>query len=94
MNTKKLDQIIKNYIDRFEELNREKTGEIYKWRIVAAFRPAMDDALASSDEEFRGKLYNIWKFTDNLIDNNRELPFYALCEYACSKNFSQRMVAT
>lgn len=82
MNTKKLDQIVTNYIDRFEELNGEKTGEIYKWRIVAAFRPAMDEALASSDEDFHGKLVKIWKFTDNLIDNNRELPFHAVCEYA------------
>ena len=82
MNTKKLGQIVKNYIERFEELNREKTGEIYKWRIVAAFRPAMDDALASPNETFHSKLYNIWKLTENLVDNNRELPFYALCEYA------------
>ena len=82
MNTKKLDQIVANYIDRFEELNGEKTGEIYKWRIVAAFRPAMDEALASADEDFHEKLVKIWKFTDNLIDNNRELPFHAVCEYA------------
>lgn len=82
MNTKKLDQIVANYIDRFEELNGEKTGEIYKWRIVAAFRSAMDEALASADEDFHGKLVKIWKFTDNLIDNNRELPFHAVCEYA------------
>ena len=82
MNTKKLNLIAANYIERFDELNSEKTGEIYKWRITAFFRPAMDDALASRDEDFHGKLVKIWKFTDNLIDNNRELPFHAVCEYA------------
>lgn len=82
MNTKKLNLIAANYIERFDELNSEKTGEIYKWRITASFRSAMDEALASSDEDFRGKLVKIWKFTDNLIDNNRELPFHAVCEYA------------
>lgn len=82
MNNKKLDQMVESYIERFEELAREKTGEIYKWRITAAFRPEMDNALNSSDEEFYEKLIKIWKLTDNLIDNNRELPFYAVCEYA------------
>ena len=82
MNIKKLNQIAANYIERFDELNNEKTGEIYKWRITAAFRPAMDEALASNDKDFHGKLVKIWKFTDNLIDNSRELPFHAVCEYA------------
>ena len=82
MNIKKLDQIIANYIDRFEEINKDKTGELYKWRIVAAFRPTIDEAFVAPDDKLHEILVKLWKLTDNLIDNSKELPFHALCEYA------------
>lgn len=82
MNAQKLDQIIAKYIEKFVILNDETDGEIYKWRIVAQFKPAMDEALAAQADGLYEKLLDIRKLTSNLIDNGKELHLRALCDYA------------
>ena len=55
MNQKNLNDIFEHYIEKFEYINTEH-GEYYKWQIAKRFRPMMDEALASSDDDFPKKL--------------------------------------
>ena len=84
MNENHLQQIFKNYIDHFEELNGgKKKGptEWYKWRIANNFKEAMDTALKSDDEIFWKKLYEIKKETEDFIDNYTQ-PLYGLVRFS------------
>ena len=69
MNENHLQQIFKNYIDHFEEVNNTEHREYYKWRIARQFRPMMEDALQSDKQEFIAKLKKIKKLTGNFIDS-------------------------
>lgn len=81
MNSNHLQQIFTNYIERFEELNNPVHREYYKWQIAKKFRPLMDDALASSAEEFPAKLSAVKRLTENVIDSYTQ-PFYGLAVLA------------
>ena len=81
MNTLHLQQIIENYIRRFEELNSPENAEYYKWQIAKRFQPMMDEALAAKDEEFPAKLYAVKRLTSNVIDSYTQ-PFNGLVEFS------------
>lgn len=87
MNTQHLQQIIDNYLGRFEELNDPVHMEYYKWQIAFRFKKLMDEALETSAEAFPGKLYEVKKLTENMIDSYTQ-PFNGLVEFA-RKNESE-----
>lgn len=80
MNSKHLQQIFNNYITKFDSITYDHE-EIYKWEIANDFRRVMDEALASPDEEFPGKLNEAKKLSENLIDSYTT-PFYGLVKFA------------
>lgn len=80
MNQKNLNDIFEHYIEKFEYINTEH-GEYYKWQIAKRFRPMMDEALASSDDDFPKKLLNVRNLTENMIDSYLQ-PFYGLVKCA------------
>lgn len=82
MNKNNLNQIFDHYIARFNELNDSKNSEYYKWEIAAQFRPMMDEALAAESAELPAKLAAVVLLTEQTIDNQYELSFYALSDYA------------
>ena len=69
MNLQKFQELTDHYIDSFELTNSKPHTEYDKWEIAKKFRPAMDEALAASDEELPQKLYNVKKLTANVIDS-------------------------
>lgn len=81
MNILHLQQIIENYIRRFEELNSPENAEYYKWQIAKRFQPMADEALAAKDEELPAKLYAVKRLTANVIDSYTQ-PFSGLVEFA------------
>ena len=81
MNDKNLQEIFANYINKFEMINDPAHKEYYKWQIAKRFHEAMDDAINAPIEEFSGKLKNIKKLTENLIDNFTQ-PFQGLVKYS------------
>ena len=81
MNQKNLNDIFEHYIEKFEYINGPENGEIYKWQIANQFRSVMDEALASSDEEFPDKLYVAKKLSANIVDSYLQ-PFYGLVKFA------------
>ena len=81
MNTRNLDQIFDNYINKFEYINGSDHQEYYKWEIAKAFKPMMDIALASPDKEFPERLMDVKGLTFNLIDSYTQ-PFYGLVKFA------------
>ncbi len=81
MNTNHLQQLFQNYIDNFEMLNSPDHEEYYKWQVTKQFRPMMDAALDSSDDDFSAKLFEIRNITENLVDSYTQ-PFYGLCKFA------------
>ena len=81
MNTEHLNQIINNYLARFEEINGPVYREYYKWQIAFQFKKMMDDALSASDTEFPAKLYSVKKLTENIIDSYTQ-PFNGLVEFS------------
>lgn len=81
MNKKNLNDIFEHYIEKFEYINGPENGEIYKWQIANQFRTVMDEALASSDEEFPNKLYMAKKLSANIVDSYLQ-PFYGLVKFA------------
>ena len=81
MNAARLQQIINNYIARFEELNAPGHTEYYKWLIIRRFRAMMDEALSAPDDAFPAKLYAVKKLTLNLIDSYTQ-PLNGLVEFA------------
>ena len=81
MNEIHFSQIVENYMKKFELMNNAKSHETYKWLIAKSFRPMMDEALASNDTDFPGKLREVQKMTGNLTDSFTQ-PFYGLYEFA------------
>ena len=84
MNKEHLQKIFENYIDRFEEFNnedRKKISEYYKWEIASQFKEEMDKALKSAKEDFWKELYNVEQISRDLIDNYVQ-PFYGLVQFA------------
>ena len=77
MKQSNLHLIFKKYIDNFERINDDKNDENYKWEIAENFQNFDLDA-----PNFAEELERLWKLSDNLIDNYRQLPFYALVDYA------------
>ena len=77
MKQSNLQLIFKKYIDNFERINDDKNDENYKWEIAEHFQNFDLDA-----PNFAEELERLWKLSDNLIDNYRQLPFYALVDYA------------
>lgn len=82
MDHERLDQILAHYIERFDELNNSTNREHYKWEIAAQFRPKMDEALAADETSFAAKLSSVVALTEQTIDNQYELSFHALIDYA------------
>ena len=82
MNKNNLNQIFDHYIASFNELNDSKNSEYYKWEIAAQFRPALDEALVADGAELPAKLAAVVLLTEQTIDNQYELSFYALSDYA------------
>ena len=80
MNENRIHQLFKNYIEKFEDINT-KHEEYYKWQIAKAFKPAMDEALESSEDAFVQKLKDVRNLTSNLIDSYTT-PFNGLCAFA------------
>lgn len=78
MNKSRLKALFQNYIDNFENINNKEHDENYKWRIVQYFQDNFD----LEADDLHTMLYDVWKATDNLIDNRYALPFYAVTEYA------------
>lgn len=85
MNENHLQQIFKNYIEKFEEVNNSENQEYYKWQIVKKFRPLMDEALNSGESQFAEKLKQIKKLTGNFIDNYTQ-PLGGLIKFAKEKD--------
>ena len=81
MNLEKFQELADHYTDAFEMTNSKPHIEYYKWQIAKKFRPAMDAALAASDEDFPKKFSDVRKLTRNLIDSNVQ-PFGGLVEFA------------
>lgn len=81
MNQKNLNDIFEHYIEKFEEINNPDHFEVYKWIIAQKFRPMMDEALVSSDDEFSDKLLKVRNLTENIIDSYLQ-PFYGLVKCA------------
>lgn len=76
MNKRNLHSIFKSYIDNFETINT-KHDESYKWEIAQKFQDFDVEA-----EDFVSVLTKMWKASENIIDSSRQLPFYALVDYA------------
>ena len=76
MNRDNLNAIFKAYIENFEFINSEH-DENYKWEIASQFQDFDLDA-----EDFHDMLTKMWKASENLIDNAKQLPFYALLTYS------------
>lgn len=82
MDYERLDQILAHYMERFDELNNKDNREYYKWEIAAQFRPMMDEVLAADKTSFVAKLSSVVALTEQTIDNQFELSFHALIDYA------------
>lgn len=86
MNENHLQQIFTNYIERFEEFNnkdRSKPSEYYKWEMPIEFKKFMDKALSAEDKDtFDAQLSEIKKITHDFIDSGKTLPFAGLVRFA------------
>lgn len=86
MNEVHLQQIFKNYVDRFEEFNSEdpkKPSEYYKWEMPNKFKEHMDKALnAPNKEVFNSQMNEIRKITHDFIDSGKTLPLAGLVKLA------------
>ena len=81
MNKERFEQIVENYLAKFDELNGPMHREYYKWQIAHQFKPMMDDVINASDNEFPTKLYAVKKLTQNIIDSYTQ-PFNGLVEFS------------
>lgn len=81
MNLGHLHDVFRNYIDKFEELNREGGNhEVYKWYCAKSFRDTLN--LDTPNETFADMLNKAKNVSKNLIDSGGRLPFAALCKAA------------
>ena len=74
--------IFSEYMKRFEELNDSSHAEYFKWIAAKKFKPAVDEALAASSNDFAQKLNEARKVTSVLIDGGHTQPFYGLVKFA------------
>lgn len=81
MNPQKFRELAEHYIDAFEMTNNTEHMEYYKWQMAKIFRPAMEKALAASDEDLPNLLNDVKKKTYNVIDSYIQ-PFKGLSEFA------------
>ena len=81
MNDNHVQQIFQHYIDKFEEMNNTEHIEYFKWQIINRFHDMMDKALEAPTKEFPSKLYELKRFTENMIDSYTQ-PFYGLVKFA------------
>ena len=81
MNVTHFNQIVSNYIDKFEYLNDKDHWEYYKWEIAGQFRTVMDAALSASADDFPKALSAAKKLSANLIDSYTQ-PFSGLVEFS------------
>lgn len=85
MNEKNLQQIFENYIGHFEEYNnadRNKISEYYKWEIASWFKDVMDAALKNKPEQFADALKKIKNQTHDFIDSASTWPLDGLRKIA------------
>lgn len=78
MNVSRLNQLFENYIDSFERINNKENDETYKWEIAQYFQ----DHFNLQADGFSDMLYDLWKASGNLVDNQYQLPFWALVDYS------------
>lgn len=78
MNSKNLQSLFAKYIEQFEFINNQTNDENYKWAIAQMFHNEFD----IESRDFSTMLEHIWTATSNLIDNARQLPFFALVDYS------------
>ena len=81
MNENHINQIFKNYIEKFEYINDNTHDESYKWRVAKKFRILMDEALSKQGADFAEALYKVKVCTENMIDSYTQ-PFYGMVEFA------------
>ncbi len=81
MNSKQLDKIFENYINRFDLINDEAHREYYKWQICDQFPGLMKTALSTDDTNFAKALNEVKKCTQNVIDSQIQ-PFWGLVKIA------------
>lgn len=85
MNENNLKKAFENYITHFEEYNnadRNKISEYYKWEIADWFKDAMDAALKGEPEQFADALKQIKNRTQDFIDNASTWPLDGLRKIA------------
>ena len=81
MNEKNVQQIFENYIEHFEEYNnadRNKISEYYKWGIIGPFRDVMVQALNGNSKDFSKQLDEIKNVTSDFIDSKKKWPLAGL----------------
>ena len=81
MNENNLKKAFENYITHFEEYNnadRNKISEYYKWEIAGWFKEAMEAALKGVPEQFADALKQIKNRTNDFIDNASTWPLDGL----------------
>ena len=81
MNLDNLRKIADTYITKFDFINDDSHRETYKWEIASSFKPLMDQALSSDNQEFAEKLIAVKNTTSNVIDSYTR-PFAGLCKLA------------
>lgn len=85
MNENNVKQAFENYISHFEEYNntdRNKISEYYKWEIAGWFKDAMDTALKGEPGQFADALKQIKNRTNDFIDNVSTWPLDGLRKIA------------
>lgn len=97
MNTRNLQQIFANYIDRFEEMNDAEHDETFKWWAAYQFHDLMDKALQAPTNQFADLLDAIKghrkadRVVETIIDGQMH-PFAGLVHLA--KEYNAEAVKT
>lgn len=81
MNTNNLNLIFSHYVDKFDFINDSAHEEYYKWQVCNEFPVLMKKALEIDDEEFPRALYEVKKYTFNIIDSYTQ-PMSGLVDFA------------
>ena len=81
MNSKNLQQIFHQYIDKFDYVNNLENQEYYKWQICKEFPMLMQNALTGDINHLDSALNEVRKCTKNIIDSYTQ-PMRGLVELA------------
>ncbi|MBP3196896.1 MAG: hypothetical protein J6N21_07810 [Butyrivibrio sp.] len=81
MNLNNLNDIFKNYINKFGYINSAEKQEYYKWQVCHEFPTLMGQALQADDDVFVDALKKAKACTYNIIDSYTQ-PFSGLVEFA------------